>query len=71
MPSALPWLGDRASLVAFFRIWLEAKEPVRQARWLEREGNLDKFDMWAAQELDFYAREKSALLADLVIATDN
>ena len=63
-------LGDRASSVAFFRIWLEAKEPVRQARWLEREGNLDKFDMWAAQELDFYAREKSASLADLVIATD-
>jgi cytidylate kinase len=53
------------------RIWLEAKEQVRQARWLEREGNLDKFEMWAAQELDFYAREKSASLADLVIATDN
>jgi hypothetical protein len=27
--------------------------------------------MWAAQELDFYAREKSASLADLVIATDS
>jgi uridine kinase len=64
-------MSDRASSVAFLRIWLEAKESVRQARWLEREGDLGKFDMWAAQELDFYAREKSASLADLVIATDS
>jgi hypothetical protein len=64
-------LSDRASSVAFLRIWLEAKEPVRQSRWLEREGNLDKFEMWAAQELDFYAREKSLELADLVITTDS
>ena len=63
-------MSDRASSVAFLRIWLEAQESVRQARWLEREGDLEKFDMWAAQELDFYAREKSILLADLVIATD-
>jgi hypothetical protein len=32
---------------------------------------LDKFEMWAAQELDFYAREKSLELADLVITTDS
>jgi hypothetical protein len=64
-------LSDRASSVAFLRIWLEAQESVRQARWLEREGDLEKFDMWAAQELDFYAREKSASLADFVIATDS
>jgi hypothetical protein len=25
---------------------------------------------WAAQELDFYAREKSQSLADLVVSTD-
>jgi hypothetical protein len=31
---------------------------------------LEKFDFWAAQELDFYAREKSQSLADLVIKTD-
>jgi len=64
-------LSDRASSIALLRIWLEAKEPVRQSRWLEREGNLDKFEMWAAQELDFYAREKSLELADLVITTDS
>lgn len=64
-------LSDRSSKVAFLRIWLEATESVRQARWLDREGNLDNFDMWAAQELDFYAREKSATLADVVITTEN
>jgi adenylate kinase family enzyme len=63
-------ISERASSVAFLRLWLEAPEPLRQSRWLEREGNLDRFDMWAAQELDFYAREKSSSLADLVIATD-
>ncbi len=64
-------LSERASVDAFLKIWLEANESVRQSRWLEREGSLDKFDMWAAQELDFYAREKSASLADLVINTDS
>ena len=64
-------LSERASTVAFLRIWLEADEALRQSRWLEREGNLDKFEMWAAQELDFYAREKSASLADMVISTDS
>lgn len=64
-------LSDRASAVAFLRIWLEAEETVRRARWLEREGHMEKFDMWSAQELDFYAREKSVSLADLVIATDS
>jgi uridine kinase len=62
-------LSERASSVAFLGIWLEAEESVRRSRWLEREGDLERFDMWAAQELDFYAREKSASLADLVIAT--
>ena len=62
-------LSERASAVAFLRIWLQADEEVRQSRWLEREGNLERFEMWAAQELDFYAREKSASLADFVIAT--
>jgi uridine kinase len=51
-------------------IWLEASEKTRRQRWLLRERHLDKFDFWAAQELDFYAREKSKELADLVIRTD-
>jgi hypothetical protein len=51
-------------------LWLEASEETRRARWIERERHLDKFDFWAAQELDFYAREKSKSLANLVIATD-
>jgi dephospho-CoA kinase len=64
-------LSDRSSAAAFLRIWLEADESIRRSRWQEREGNLDKFEMWAAQELDFYAREKSVSLADLVITTDS
>ena len=55
---------------AYLSIWLEASEKTRRQRWLERERHLDKFDFWAAQELDFYAREKSQSLADLVLKTD-
>jgi uridine kinase len=51
-------------------IWLEASEETRRERWIQRERHLEKFDFWAAQELDFYAREKSQSLADLVIKTD-
>jgi dephospho-CoA kinase len=63
-------LTERSKDHAFLSIWLEASEPTRRMRWLERERHLDKFDFWAAQELDFYAREKSKSLADLVISTD-
>lgn len=62
-------LTERSKEHAFLSIWLEASEDVRRARWLARERHLDKFDFWAAQELDFYAREKSQSLADLVIKT--
>jgi dephospho-CoA kinase len=63
-------LTERSKEHAFLSLWLEAREETRRARWIERERHLDKFDFWAAQELDFYAREKSQLLADLVIKTD-
>ena len=62
--------SERSKEHAYVSLWLEAGEEVRRQRWLERERHLDKFDFWAAQELDFYAREKSKSLADLVIATD-
>jgi uridine kinase len=63
-------LSAAASEVADLRIWLEAPEEVRQARWVERDGHKfdDKWPIWAAQEIDFYAREKSVDLADLIIA---
>jgi uridine kinase len=63
-------LTERSKEHAYVSLWLEASEEVRRQRWLERERHLDKFDFWAAQELDFYAREKSKSLADLVIQTD-
>jgi uridine kinase len=64
-------LTERSKEHAYLSLWLEASEETRRQRWLERERHLDKFDFWAAQELDFYAREKSKSLADLVIETDS
>ena len=63
-------LSERSKEHADIAIWLEASEETRRERWIQRERHLDKFDFWAAQELDFYAREKSQSLADLVIKTD-
>jgi uridine kinase len=63
-------LTERSKEHAYLSLWLEASEQTRRERWLTRERHLDKFDFWAAQELDFYAREKSQSLADLVVATD-
>ena len=63
-------LTERSKEHAYLSLWLEASEQTRRERWLARERHLDKFDFWAAQELDFYAREKSQALADLVVATD-
>jgi uridine kinase len=63
-------LSDRSKEHADISIWLEASEETRRERWIQRERHLEKFDFWAAQELDFYAREKSQSLADLVIQTD-
>lgn len=63
-------LSERSKEHAYFSLWLDAGEETRRQRWLERERHLDRFDFWAAQELDFYAREKSKSLADLVIQTD-
>ena len=63
-------LTERSKEHADICIWLEASEETRRERWLKRERHLDKFDFWAAQELDFYAREKSQSLANLVVKTD-
>jgi uridine kinase len=63
-------LTERSKEHADISIWLEASEETRRERWIQRERHLEKFDFWAAQELDFYAREKSQSLADLIIKTD-
>lgn len=48
-------------------VWLEEDETTRKQRWIEREGNDEHWASWAAQELDFYARERSAELAATVL----
>ena len=63
-------LTERSKEHAFLSLWLEASEETRRKRWIERERHLDKFDFWAAQELDFYAREKSKSLADIVLVNE-
>ena len=63
-------LTERSKEHADICIWLEASEKVRRERWIQRERHLDKFDFWAAQELDFYAREKSKSLADTILVNE-
>jgi uridine kinase len=52
-------------------VWLEADQAVCQSRIAARkaagDGDGSWFSMWSAQEADFYAREKSDEIADLVI----
>ena len=60
-------LSQATAQLAHLRVWLEADETLRQKRWRDRVGTEhDKWwPIWAAQELEFYAREKSVELADL------
>jgi cytidylate kinase len=54
--------------VAHLRVWVEADADVRFQRWVEREGSDENFGRWAAQEVEFYARERSPELADITVA---
>jgi uridine kinase len=56
---------------AHLSLWLEAEDDVRQQRWIDRSGNDhdEWWPIWAAQELEFYARERSAELADFTART--
>ena len=47
-------------------IWLDADEATRYERWVKREGSTEFWAEWAAQELDFYARERSRDLAQMI-----
>ena len=61
-------LSAASAELADLRIWLEADGALRKIRWDEREpeANSRYWAIWAAQEEDFYAREKSPTLADLI-----
>lgn len=60
-------LSRASSEVADLTVWIEADAAVRHERWLERDGHAfdEQWAPWAAQELDFYARERSAEIADI------
>jgi hypothetical protein len=57
-------LNQQSAALADIRIWLEVDQETRHQRWLEREGSAEHWAEWAAQEEEFYAREKSRELAD-------
>jgi uridine kinase len=57
-------LNSQSAELVQFKVWIETPEDVRHERWLAREGNDEHWAAWAAQELDFYAREKSQALAE-------
>lgn len=58
-------LNIQSAAQADFMVWLEVPQDVRFERWVGREGNDDNWAKWAAQEADFYAREKSDELASV------
>jgi hypothetical protein len=57
-------LNQLSAPLADIRVWLEADQETRLQRWLAREGSSEHWAEWAAQEEEFYAREKSSQLAD-------
>jgi len=61
-------LSAASAEFADLTIWLEAEAGTRRARWNQREPQEHEefWAIWAAQEEDFYAREKSMTLAEFV-----
>jgi hypothetical protein len=57
-------LNQLSAPLADVRVWLEVDQETRHERWLAREGTNEHWAEWAAQEEEFYAREKSSELAD-------
>jgi pantothenate kinase len=59
-------LNQQSAPLADIKVWLEVDQETRHQRWLEREGSAEHWAEWAAQEEEFYAREKSTELADQI-----
>jgi hypothetical protein len=57
-------LNQLSAPLADVRVWLEVDQETRHQRWLAREGSNEHWAEWAAQEEEFYAREKSSELAN-------
>ena len=62
-------LSKAAAELASLRVWIEADSVIRRQRFSERDqGKFDEYwGVWAAQEEEFYASERSRELADLII----
>ena len=62
-------LSKSSAPMVSLRLWIEADSTKRRLRFSERDqGKFDEYwGVWAAQEEDFYASERSSELADLVI----
>ena len=62
-------LSKASAPMASLRLWIEADSTKRRQRFSERDkGKIDEYwGVWAAQEKEFYAAERSRELADLVI----
>jgi uridine kinase len=56
-------LNSLSAPMADFCVWLEVPQEVRFERWVNREGSDENWAKWAAQEADFYQRERSSELA--------
>lgn len=73
-PLIIEGCGSLSQVTAPFAnltVWLEAEDSVRQQRWVDRSGHDHDqwWPVWAAQELEFYARERSAEIADFTART--
>ena len=55
--------------LATLGIWVELDQPTRKARALARDGAMYEphWDSWAAQEQEFFDRERPDLLADVIV----
>lgn len=62
-------LSKQSAEIATIRIWVEAEASIRRERFHDRDSGLfDEFwGVWAAQEEEFYAAERSRELADFVL----
>lgn len=59
-------LNQLSAPLADISVWLEVGQETRHQRWLAREGSAEHWAEWAAQEEEFYSREKSVQLADII-----
>ena len=59
-------LNQQSAPIADIRVWLEVDQETRHQRWIAREGSGEHWAEWSAQEEEFYSREKSVQLADII-----